>query len=1042
MARNAAEIYAEEMKHICDYRAVLKHGQQHLLTETAAYWSIPSTALCLSGGGIRSAAFAMGFLQAFCERRLIRYIDYISAVSGGGYAAAWLSSTLCRSPQGKDARDHDEALSAIAAVERQIGSATTQEVGPRDTTTLREPFERRYVRAHGNYLTIRTGMFAADTWAMIFTVIRNSAYSIVGLGLLLVAVAALALLLVPLTASVNAAQHKGYIGVGGLLCLMVGWFAVCYQNSADISRSLAPAPESGHSRESDAPDRVKHRRSSDAQTALRLRSLRLWIPHAAVTIGMLLASIYVVLESKQRGFDSTPYSPAVLSRDWLHAWPASVQWTFGVLIAMCLLFALAIVISKHWTAGFRHCARKFAGEPLVWLSTLGWFGALVALLSVRAPGEAFYAYAIWYFMAIGWAFERCVMRDRELAGTAHPDHRTVDLKTAMSALFGILLGALGAYAAPHGLAPVIRLIEPAGPLVTAAVVMMVLALTATIMVSVVIFAQGDQNTPMNREWWARWSGEHTVWALACAAILLLVGASHLGVESSRPAFELLQNRMGLALTMFALLAVASTTLKGPLGRAVGRICGMLSVLTLLLLALLLARQFSEAWGLSLVGGQLPFTAYALTAVVALAISLLAVNISSPNTFSMHELYKHRLVRAFLGSSNPQPRVVPYVGLANEDDFDLKEMRFGAGRSTLDELQSRTRVPLVARPFPIWGAAVNVTNSTVLGLLERKAASFIFSPLNCGFEEYLADRQRRYQGRTSTKPYASAGTYRDPAECGLAQPAGRPEYKIESMTVGLAMSVSGAAFSSNSGATTRPERSLMLTFLGLRLGYWLPNPASHLAWRLGSACGRVRPAGTPWFHDLFRAARWPMNWLAKEAMADCDIEANGVYVSDGGHFENLGVYEMLRRQVELIVVSDATCDPLYRFDDLLNLIAKARADFSIEVVFETPLNALAPSASSGTSKTHCTDATVIYQRDASGQPCKTGRLIYCKASVTGDEDADLLMYRKRNQSFPHLSTVNQWFAESVFEAYRGLGLHIGRHAAESFWRRISMPTSTT
>src|SRR5262249_8969603 len=82
----AAEIHADEREQIKAYRSALRNRSD--LPPDAPYWSMTSTAICLSGGGIRSAAFAMGFLQAFCERRLLRYVDYLSAVSGGGYAAA------------------------------------------------------------------------------------------------------------------------------------------------------------------------------------------------------------------------------------------------------------------------------------------------------------------------------------------------------------------------------------------------------------------------------------------------------------------------------------------------------------------------------------------------------------------------------------------------------------------------------------------------------------------------------------------------------------------------------------------------------------------------------------------------------------------------------------------------------------------------------------------------------------------------------------------------------------------------------------------
>src|SRR5262249_12242212 len=156
-------------------------------------------------------------------------------------------------------------------------------------------------------------------------------------------------------------------------------------------------------------------------------------------------------------------------------------------------------------------------------------------------------------------------------------------------------------------------------------------------------------------------------------------------------------------------------------------------------------------------------------------------------------------RAFLGSSNPKPEaVVPYVDLAVDDDMRLSELRFGAPRETLERLLCRSENPLYVRPYPIWSAAVNVTNASVLGLQERKASSFIFSPMYCGFEQYMADRQTGYRGPRTITPYAASSAYQRSEECGTYRPIERGQYKIETMTVGLAMAVSGAAFTSNSG----------------------------------------------------------------------------------------------------------------------------------------------------------------------------------------------------------------------------------------------------
>jgi len=998
MAANvsAAQVHAEEKKLVDGYREALLQRKE--LPADAPYWSMSSTAVCLSGGGIRSAAFAMGFLQAFCEKRLLRYVDYLSAVSGGGYAAGWLTGCMCRSWEARRAATADHAVRAVASVEEQLSSTHSGHGTP--PTTLREPFERRFVRAHGNYLTVRSGLLSADTWAMVYTVIRNSAYSIVGLGLLLVAMACATLLLVPLV-DAGEAGWKGVIGLLGLVALMVGWIIACLKNSFD----LLPNESLSYSRV----------------------GLPRWLPHVFVTAGMSLAAIYVVLEYKLRGFNDAPYAMPQQWRhwgeylEWLVRWPLTLRGFFACLLAAVLVLGLLAMSIAETERRVLVRARRLLTEPIVLLVGLWWVFALAVLMLTRAPGVAFYAYAIWYFMAIGWAFERCVMRS-----SASPE-QDLDLKTVMSAIFGTVLGFCGAAMADHLLEPLVRVLMPLGFYFAVAVVLMVLALAVTVMVSVVIFAQGDQSTGMHREWWARWAGECAVWSGSVAAVLLLIEATHQALAFDNWNYGPLRSRLALTAAALAFLALASVSYRGHWGRAASRVFGIGSVTSVLLLALLVGHQMA-AW---LAPDDPGAMAYFVTAICTLVLALLAVNISSPNTFSMHELYKHRLVRAFLGSSNPKPQTVPYVGLAIDDDIALKDLRFGAPRESLERLMCKPGSPLLySRPYPVWGAAVNVTNNSVLGLQERKASSFIFSPMYCGFEQYTAER---LTVRTAA-PYAAACAYQRSEECGASQPANRGKYKIETMTAGLAMAVSGAAFTSNSGATTKPERSFVLTLLGLRLGYWLPNPAKKLAWRLGSACGWVRGHKNA-VAEVFQPNRWSMSWLTREALADCGIFANGVYVSDGGHFENLGIYEMLRRRVPLIVVSDASCDPKYTFDDLLNLIAKARADFSIEIELDS-LDALRPAPATRLSQAHLVEGRIVYERGADGEPSVEGRIVYCKASLTGDEDQDLLNYRKRNPSFPHLSTVNQWFAESVFEAYRALGLHIGRSAAAAYWRHIA------
>lgn len=144
------------------------------------------------------------------------------------------------------------------------------------------------------------------------------------------------------------------------------------------------------------------------------------------------------------------------------------------------------------------------------------------------------------------------------------------------------------------------------------------------------------------------------------------------------------------------------------------------------------------------------------------------------------------------------------------------------------------------------------------------------------------------------------------------------------------------------------------------------------------------------------------------------------LSDGGHFENLGVYALLQRQCNLIIVGDGEADPKGVLDGLSRLSMLALSDLGVRLEF--PEGDLGRIATAGTnSERHFTVARIRY-RDNS-----TGWLIYLRSSVTGDEDEFIRGYKAKNDAFPHESTTDQFFTEEQFEAYRRLGEHIASDA---------------
>src|SRR5262249_7022057 len=172
-------------------------------------------------------------------------------------------------------------------------------------------------------------------------------------------------------------------------------------------------------------------------------------------------------------------------------------------------------------------------------------------------------------------------------------------------------------------------------------------------------------------------------------------------------------------------------------------------------------------------------------------------------------------------------------------------------------------------------------------------------------------------------------------------------------------------------------------------------------------------------------------VAEEPFGPTTDERPYVYLSDGGHFENLGIYEMVRRRCRLIVVSDAGCDPDYGFEDLGNAVRKIQIDLGIPIRFEG-LQALKPRPADrrdlGPGHPYHAIGEIDYPA-ADGKVDKGGKggkgmILYIKPGYHGTETvAGVRSYAIANAEFPHDSTANQWFGESQMESYRALGFEI-------------------
>lgn len=246
-----------------------------------------------------------------------------------------------------------------------------------------------------------------------------------------------------------------------------------------------------------------------------------------------------------------------------------------------------------------------------------------------------------------------------------------------------------------------------------------------------------------------------------------------------------------------------------------------------------------------------------------------------------------------------------------------------------------------------------------------------------------------------------------------------------LDLGAAVAISGAAAAPNMGRATKGGLTFALTLLNVRLGVWLPHPRL-----LASAFYQNTALGQAWAALARLMLRASPRYLWKEMLGSMDASARFINVSDGGHLENLGLYELLRRRCRLILVSDAEADPHMIFQGLADAVRLARIDLGLEVKID--IDSLRPSAVAGLSRVHGALGRIEYGNG------ETGYLIYLKSSLTGDENVYIEKYKAVDATFPHQTTADQFFDEEQFEAYRALGEHV----AMSVVGKLPLPSAPT
>jgi hypothetical protein len=370
--------------------------------------------------------------------------------------------------------------------------------------------------------------------------------------------------------------------------------------------------------------------------------------------------------------------------------------------------------------------------------------------------------------------------------------------------------------------------------------------------------------------------------------------------------------------------------------------------------------------------------YVMVGFVLLVLSYLL----KPNANSLHRLYRDRLSKAFLFDPSPS-RGPSEQAQALRTSKPTRDQ--GRDFPALESLRVSRLSPEHA-PYHLINAALNIQASDFANRRGRNADFFMVSP--------------RYLGSEATG-YARMQDF---------------EAVAKDFDLPTAMAVSGAAASSNMGSKSVRPLTPTLALLNIRLGYWLCNPLY---------VNTVNPP--PRRSRLSRLLSRMFLWM--EITGRLYENGDEIYLTDGGHIENLGLYELLKRRCKVIVVVDSEADFALHFPSFITLQRYARIDLGARI--EMPWNRIRDTTCawmgmySGSEKMprkasagpHAAIGRIDY---GGGQE---GVLLYIKSSLTGDENDYILDYARRYVRFPHETTGDQFFTEEQFEVYRALGFHM-------------------
>ena len=1012
--------------------------------------------LALSGGGIRSATFSLGILQGMHERRVLPLFDYVSTVSGGGFTGGWWSAWLSR-PERKDEkpsifpgperieperwkaylsgkpeksdppRQADGAAKSAAAKEAARADGCVPDAALSAST--RDPIH--HLRLFANYLTPRKGALSGDTWRASTIVIRNIFLTWLVLLPLLLATT----LVGQLYFTLQRNPHENFLS-----------------NSSFKAVSAAPqaAARPGSRVESNIKEGIAGVKPEEPVSPIRERAGTVARPLAVLLAWTVVLTMVWLVLGPMRG-----RSQAVLT-------------LAGALVAFFCARTLYGVVNPKETG-----VPPFL--PVFWYVVMGAGAAALVLYvawprlrpkegreapsreflrnrTVRAHSRVVVALALCAAVLLLAGFSHDLVFYLFEAEGSHTLSKRIKMVSGWAAVAATVASMLftGIRAAPTGgdgaasTEPSLgsRIVFAAAPVLT----LLLLAVTAATVGRALVIklgARGDLSRMdpalgvglallVTFAAYEMWMGrEHKkVWRnlvafllpAATAVLLWLFGptsrvltlgtlclclAVPAGLLAARGAasfrkgrvwmvaaaatpgvLALLFSRWGTAATrhiaerrsMWGDLDLKTDPSSEMLFLAGAFACGVLAMAEVVLASPHRKRTLSLTTVVFLVTAArlvLPYLPIDARAIVhsSAAITLAAFALvwvvglgwmADPNLTSLHNFYKSRLVRAYMGASNIHRHAEQITDAAPGDDLAVRSLancRRGA-------------------PYHLINTTLNLVGGRDLTTAQRSSDSFVLGRDFCG------------SSRTGYRP--------------------THEYMDGQLSLGTAVAASGAAASANMGSKT-PSAALamLLAFLNVRLAFWAPTPSQ----------GRWREA---------QPRLWPFH-LIRESLSQTNDLSAYCCLSDGGHFDNTGVYSLVARGCRYIVVADCGADPTPCFEDIGTVIRRCRIDFGAEIDLKID-NFL--RADGKPSRSHHVVGTITYTpRHAHALKWKgfprgdenpnsdelKGVIVWIKPALTAaSESVDIRQYALQNTVFPQQTTADQWFDEAQFESYRQLG----------------------